>query len=59
MTIPDDLSDEGQGRFLKWMGVSDAVVRSFPRPCFTFIFLRSYRRAGPPVFATHHLVPIR
>ena len=34
MTIPDVLSDEGQSRFLEWMGVSDAVVRSFPSTVF-------------------------
>ena len=36
MTIPDVLSDEGEGRFLKWMGVSDAVVSSFPSTVFYF-----------------------
>ena len=34
MTIPEVLSHVGEGRFLKWMGVSDAVVRSFPSTVF-------------------------
>ena len=34
MTIPEVLSDEGEGRFLEWMDVSDAVFRSFPSSVF-------------------------
>lgn len=36
MTIPDDLSSEGDNCFYEWMGVDNAVARSLPSSVFYF-----------------------